>query len=271
MQVVWLWNRHRRCRRLLSAYLDGEVTASERRMVAEHLPECGACTSELEGLKMTVALLRDLPDLPVPRSFTLERAPAPADSGTGLLRAARLATAAVGSLAAVMLVGTMAVGVLTGGADEEAAFDSPAAMAEAAPAQAPVSKAAAPAAPAAPAAAAAMQAAPAPTAAVETSLTPVVAAMAASIPDTAEETEETAATAAETETPAPSPSATPLPSPTVTPAPVEAMSQAAADPRPEEEPSADASWRLPAALGGLLLLFGAATGWLTVLIRRRSL
>ena len=252
MQVVWLWNRHRRCRRLLSAYLDGEVTASERRMVAEHLSECGACTSELEELKMTVVLLRDLPDLPVPRSFTLERAPVPADGGTGLLRAARLATAAAGSFAAVMLVGTMAVGVLTGGADDsESAMQS-----DYIPAAAPVPAAApASAAPAAPAA----------------------AAMAAPIPDTAEETEEVAATAAETETPAPSPSATPLPSPTVTPAPVEVMSQAVADaaevddPGPEEEPRSDAPWRLPAALGGLLLLFAAATGWLTVLIRRRSL
>ena len=270
MQVVWLWNRHRRCRRLLSAYLDGEVTASERRMVAEHLSECGACTSELEELKMTVGLLRDLPDLPVPRSFTLERAPVPADGGTGLLRAARLATAAAGSLAAVMLVGTMAVGVLTGGADDSesamqsdyipAAADVPTSVP-----QAPVPKAAAPVPAAAPA-----SAAPA---------APAAAAMAAPIPDTAEEMEEADATAAETETPVPSPGATPLPSPTVTPAPVEVMSQAVADvleaeaedPRPEEEPRSDASWRLPAALGGLLLLFAAATGWLTVLIRRRSL
>ena len=256
MQVVWLWNRHRRCGRLLSAYLDGEVTASERRMVAEHLSECGACTSELEELKMTVDLMRDLPDLPVPRSFTLERAPVTADGGTGLLRAARLATAAAGSLAAVMLVGTMAVGVFTGGADDSesamqsdyipAAADVPTTVP-----QAPVPKAAAPV----------PAAAPAPPAA------PAAAAMAAPIPETAEETKEAAA--------ASSPSATPLPSPTVTPAPVEVMSQAAAaeieDPRPEEEPRSDASWRLPAALGGLLLLFAAATGWLTVLIRRRSL
>jgi anti-sigma factor RsiW len=81
MRVVWLRNRHRRCRRLLSAYLDGEVTASERRTVDEHLSKCGACASELEELKATVALLRELPYLPVPRSFALEREPAPADGG----------------------------------------------------------------------------------------------------------------------------------------------------------------------------------------------
>ena len=188
MQVVWLWNRHRRCLRLLSAYLDGEVTASERRMVAEHLSECGACTSELEELKMTVVLLRDLPDLPVPRSFTLEREPVPADGGTGLLRAARLATAAAGSLAAAMLVGTMAVGVFIEGMDDsEPASDSPATMVEAAPAPAAQPMSAAPA-----------PAPTAPAAAVDISPTPVAAARSAPIPDTAKETEEAAATAAET-------------------------------------------------------------------------
>ena len=274
MQVVWLWNRHRRCRRLLSAYLDGEVTAPERRMVAEHLSECRACASELEELKMTVVLLRDLPDLPVPRSFTLEREPVPADGGTGLLRAARLATAAAGSLAAAMLVGTMVVGVFIEGTDDsEPASDSPAAMVEAAPAPAaqPMSAAAAPAAPAA-----AIRAAPAPAAAVEVSPTPVAAAMAAARAETSTETEETAV---EEKSPAPSPSATPPPSPTVTPAPVEATPLALATAvvtgdaygtGQEEEPRSDASWRLPAALSGLLILFAAATCWLTVLIRRRS-
>ena len=42
------------------------------------------------------------------------------------------------------------------------------------------------------------------------------------------------------------------------------------DPRPEEEPRSGAAWRLPAVLGGLLILLTAATGWLTLLIRRRS-
>ena len=216
MQVVWLWNRHRRCRRLLSAYLDGEVTAPESRTVEEHLSECGACASELEELRAIVAVLRALPDLPVPRSFALEREPVPSDGGAGLLRAARLATAAAGSLAAAMLVGTLAVGVFTGGADDsEAAADSPAVMAGAAAVEAaqPV--------PAAPAPAAAMKAAPAPV-----GMTPRAAA---------------AVSAAEAD-----------------------------DTRPEEGGRFGASWRLPAALSGLLILFAAATGWLTVLIRRRS-
>ncbi len=255
MQVVWLWNRHRRCRRLLSAYLDGEATAPERRMVAEHLSECGACTSELEEMKMTVALLRNLPDLPVPRSFTLEREPVPADGGTGLLRAARLATAAAGSLAAAMLVGTMAVGMLTGGADDsESAMQSSDVPAAAAPAAQPVPTARAMAAPDAPAAAAAPTA---PADAMQAAPAQPAAAVAAPKAETATEAEEGEV---DEETPIPSPTATPYPSPTVTPAPVR-MTPQAADPGPEDEPRSGVSWRLPAALGGLLLLFAAATGW----------
>ena len=73
--VERLW--HGRMQILLSAYVDGEVTPSEVVRVEEHLAGCEECVSELESLRATSNLLRSLPDLEVPRSFTLREVPAP--------------------------------------------------------------------------------------------------------------------------------------------------------------------------------------------------
>ena len=56
---------------LLSAYLDGEVTDEERAQVETHLAVSPAWRDELDSLRWTVSLLRELPDLPLPRSFEL--------------------------------------------------------------------------------------------------------------------------------------------------------------------------------------------------------
>lgn len=53
---------------LLTGYLDGEVSAAERRSVADHLAGCDACGELLQDLRETRSLLRSLPllDLPLP-------------------------------------------------------------------------------------------------------------------------------------------------------------------------------------------------------------
>lgn len=55
----------------LSAYLDGQLTERERLSVAAHLASCATCRHDLETLRYTVALMRELPALRAPRSFTL--------------------------------------------------------------------------------------------------------------------------------------------------------------------------------------------------------
>jgi anti-sigma factor RsiW len=56
---------------LLSAYLDRQVTAVERDRIERHMQACATCQRELETLRQTVALLRAMPRVPVPRAFTL--------------------------------------------------------------------------------------------------------------------------------------------------------------------------------------------------------
>lgn len=56
-----------------SAYLDGELTSSERERLASHLSSCARCAQELDELRRTIALLQALPRPALPRSFTLAR------------------------------------------------------------------------------------------------------------------------------------------------------------------------------------------------------
>jgi len=55
----------------LSAYLDGELPPGERARVERHLAACADCRRDLETLQETVALVRRVPLVPVPRSFAL--------------------------------------------------------------------------------------------------------------------------------------------------------------------------------------------------------
>ncbi len=59
---------------LLSAYIDGEVTADERVVIESHLATCAHCQRDLTALRQTVALLSELPSVPAPRPFTLRPA-----------------------------------------------------------------------------------------------------------------------------------------------------------------------------------------------------
>jgi hypothetical protein len=57
---------------LLSAYIDDELTASERATLEDRLNDDPALRRELEELRTTTALLRDMPTVTPPRSFALD-------------------------------------------------------------------------------------------------------------------------------------------------------------------------------------------------------
>ncbi len=68
----------------LSAYIDGELSESERNEVRRHLNECPRCQASLDSLGWTIKLVKQLPAPPLPRQFTLpvpEPARAPARAG----------------------------------------------------------------------------------------------------------------------------------------------------------------------------------------------
>jgi hypothetical protein len=58
---------------LLSAYLDDELSARDRARLEAQLATDPALRAELEALRRTVALVRDLPSVSVPRNFILPR------------------------------------------------------------------------------------------------------------------------------------------------------------------------------------------------------
>ena len=99
--------RHGRLRTLLSAYIDGQVSESEASRMEQHLGRCDECRLELDSLRMTVGLLRDLPRLEVPRAFNLVVAPSPATYNRPVAWGAGLAT----SVAAFLLVALLMLDV----------------------------------------------------------------------------------------------------------------------------------------------------------------
>ena len=98
----------------LSALVDGEVTEAERGDLESHLGECTACGARLQALQRTVALVRQLPSVAMPRLFVLTdvqtRAPsagaaaAPRAARTGALVRPLWLRAAAGLAAALMVV-----------------------------------------------------------------------------------------------------------------------------------------------------------------------
>lgn len=76
---MWVFNinRHRRWQEKLSASIDERLDPSEQQELERHLAECSSCREELESLRATVVLLRQMPQVPVPRSFRLTEAPLP--------------------------------------------------------------------------------------------------------------------------------------------------------------------------------------------------
>ncbi len=58
----------------LSAYIDGQLSPEEQTQTEAHLQNCAVCQQQLAELRQTVALLRALPQPPLPRSFVLPTA-----------------------------------------------------------------------------------------------------------------------------------------------------------------------------------------------------
>jgi len=56
---------------LLSAYLDDQLSSRERERLEERLATEPVLQAELEALRHTVSLVRDLPPVPIPRNFIL--------------------------------------------------------------------------------------------------------------------------------------------------------------------------------------------------------
>jgi len=63
-------------REMFSPYLDSRLETVEQDMVKYHAEICAECQYELESLRITRELLRSVPAVPVPRSFTLAESPA---------------------------------------------------------------------------------------------------------------------------------------------------------------------------------------------------
>lgn len=51
-------------RRLLSAYIDGELDEGVRRAVADHLEQCEPCRREFQTLSRTVKMIHSLGQVP---------------------------------------------------------------------------------------------------------------------------------------------------------------------------------------------------------------
>ncbi len=87
----------------LSAYIDGQVTSSEKASMEKHLASCKPCRGELTSLRATKSVLSLMPSVAIPRSFHIVsyrpvRRPVP----FGILR---LATAATAFLLALVWTG----------------------------------------------------------------------------------------------------------------------------------------------------------------------
>jgi hypothetical protein len=55
----------------LSAFLDSALSGSEHQRVSRHVAECTRCREDTLALQQTIQLLHSIPEVPVPRPFTL--------------------------------------------------------------------------------------------------------------------------------------------------------------------------------------------------------
>ncbi|MDJ0787117.1 MAG: zf-HC2 domain-containing protein [Myxococcota bacterium] len=60
---------HARLREQLSAYVDGQLSSRELRRLDRHLARCADCRQELDSLRRTVDLLRELPPVELPQGL----------------------------------------------------------------------------------------------------------------------------------------------------------------------------------------------------------
>ncbi len=108
---------------LLSAYLDGALSSREKAMLEQRLARDPALRAELDHLRDTVALLRDLPRLKAPRDFTLDpqryARPLPWWKRLFTLEMALQFSGALGAAASLILIVTAVL--LTGDSSNDAA------------------------------------------------------------------------------------------------------------------------------------------------------
>jgi hypothetical protein len=97
----------RKVRGLLSDYVDSSLSSEDKSFVERHLHTCEACSKELESMRMTVQLLHRVPEVPVPRTFTVTVPKPKRESafGTASLRWLRPATAIVAIALVALLAG----------------------------------------------------------------------------------------------------------------------------------------------------------------------
>ncbi|MBM3933448.1 MAG: hypothetical protein FJ319_03965 [SAR202 cluster bacterium] len=114
-------NKHEKLRELLSSYSDGQVSKDEKAIVEAHLATCSACTAELASLKMTVGLLKGLPQIATLRSFKLEAAPKAVKVSRVPQLMLGLATAGAAAVFMVLVVGDATNAIVQRGELEEAA------------------------------------------------------------------------------------------------------------------------------------------------------
>ncbi len=94
---------------LLSVYLDNELSEQERRLLEQRLRSEPALRAELDELQATVMALREMPPVPLPRSFTLDPATVRPHGFWARLGGLRLAGAAV-AMVLLLVVSVVVVG-----------------------------------------------------------------------------------------------------------------------------------------------------------------
>ena len=97
----------RKVRGMLSEYIDNSLNSEDKSFIERHLETCEACSKELESLRMTVQLLHRVPEVSVPRSFTVTVPEPRRESafGPSSLRWLRPATAIVAIALVLLLMG----------------------------------------------------------------------------------------------------------------------------------------------------------------------
>ncbi|MBI4340192.1 MAG: zf-HC2 domain-containing protein [Chloroflexi bacterium] len=116
---------HARWQEDLSAYVDGRLASGRQQALGAHLSECLLCQRELAGLREVVALLRRVPQAPVPRSFTLSQAPARRPWWLGAMLPLRYATAVAAVLLVAVITGDLVIRSTGTGASTLAPAASP--------------------------------------------------------------------------------------------------------------------------------------------------